>query len=451
MPTTNQLISAQTLTSVTGTVTFSSIPQTFTDLKLLVSARLTGNDQWFRLGFNDSTSGYRDKYLLLLEGTSVGSNSAGDQPPLAGTAIQSNMTANTFSNVEVYIPNYTSSIRKSYFSDGVGENNSTSVYSGFFSLIWDNTSAINKLNITCQGTSSFAIGSSFYLYGISSDTANQNTSGPYAFGGDTITTDGTYWYHTFLNSSSFVPQKNLSNVDYLVVAGGGGAGGDLGGGGGGGGLRCTVTATGGGGSLESKLSLTAGTVYAAIIGAGGAGNLGVSNGLNGSDSIFGTITSKGGGGGSGDVNSTGNLGGSGGGAASATGKTGGAGTNGQGYAGGNAITSGSYVQAGNGGGGAGGTGGTHSSGYVGGNGGVGVATSISGTSTYYAGGGGGGTSSGTAGQGGNGGGGAGVVGSNAPTGYSGSTNTGGGGGGGGTNGGDGGNGGSGIIIIRYPV
>jgi hypothetical protein len=65
-------------------------------------------------------------------------------------------------------------------------------------------------------------------------------------------TDGTYWYHTFVSSGTFTPQKAIS-CDYLVVAGGGGGGqDDNGAGGGAGGLRCTVGATGGGGSLETR-------------------------------------------------------------------------------------------------------------------------------------------------------------------------------------------------------
>jgi hypothetical protein len=74
---------------------------------------------------------------------------------------------------------------------------------------------------------------------------------------------------------------NPLTVDYLVVAGGGGGGGDnswrvvrcAGG------LRSTVTATGGGGSLESALTLVAGTSYTVTVGAGGAGGVGTATRL----------------------------------------------------------------------------------------------------------------------------------------------------------------------------
>jgi autotransporter-associated beta strand protein len=81
-----------------------------------------------------------------------------------------------------------------------------------------------------------------------------------------------------------------------------------------------------------------------------------------------------------------------------------------------------------------------------------LAYDITGSSTYYAGGGGGGTNDygnldGLGGAGGNGGGGDG--GDNDGNGANGTANTGGGGGGGGDNGGLGGDGGSGIVVVNY--
>jgi hypothetical protein len=89
-------------------------------------------------------------------------------------------------------------------------------------------------------------------------------------------------------------------------------------------------------------------------------------------------------------------------------------------------------------------------GTAGANGGIGLQNAITGTLTYYAGGGGGGVyTNGTAGTGGLGGGGAGAAGQGAFAATSGTTNTGGGGGGGPYNG-IGGAGGSGIVILRVP-
>jgi len=103
---------------------------------------------------------------------------------------------------------------------------------------------------------------------------------PKATGG-TITSDSTYWYHTFTANGTFTPLVTLS-CDALIVAGGAGGGGDIGGGGGAGGLR-TFTAL----SLSTAQGIT--------IGGGGFGGPSSTNGGNGSDSSAFSYTSTGGG------------------------------------------------------------------------------------------------------------------------------------------------------------
>lgn len=442
MATTMSLIAKQTVGSAgAASVTFSSIPQTYTDLKIVISARGTtaATEQSIKILPNGSSS---NATFLQLQGYGTGVYTGTGSYWYAGEMSAASGTSNTFGSTDIYIPNYTSSNYKSASTDTAQENNSSgSARLNLNATLWSVTSAITSITIQ-PAADNFAEFSEFYLYGISS-SSTQNTSVPYAYGGDVITTDGTYWYHTFLYSGTFTPLKNLS-CDYLVVAGGGGGGtGSNGGGGGAGGLRSTVTATGGGGSLESKLSLTANTVYTATVGAGGASN------VNGGDSTLATVTSVGGGKGAQSYDLQAGNGGSGGGSSYASIKNG-TGTTNQGYAGGTAAgaTSGpAYGGAGGGGAGAVGVDGTSAKA---GNGGIGVAVAISGSSVYYAGGGGGAsdsTSSGTRGDGGTGGGGMGTY--SSTTGTNGTPNT--GGGGGADRNSNGLKGGSGIIIVRYVV
>ena len=249
------------------------------------------------------------------------------------------------------------------------------------------------------------------------------------------------------------------NIDYLVVAGGGG-GGYLGGGGGAGGYRTsfgTGNINGGQTAVESSLTLTTSAQYTVSVGAGGIGgnsensyaDSGVASSLSGTGIT--TVTSTGGGGG-GNVCYGGNTGASGGGASSCSASNAGGirVTNPiQGFAGGANQTSGVYP--------AGGGGGAFSAGLNNANGGTAMASSITGTSTYYAGGGGGGTRTPNgATSGGTGGGGGAGNGTNTNlTGGNATANTGSGGGGGGLSSGSifgaGGNGGSGIVILRYPT
>jgi hypothetical protein len=219
------------------------------------------------------------------------------------------------------------------------------------------------------------------------------------------------------------------SIDYIIVAGGGTSGF---------GTSWAGISGGGAGGLLSAASfggITPGNSYSIVVGAGGAGaGAFAQNGSN--SSAFGQTAIGGGSGGGG-------AGGSGGGGGFLQG---GRGTAGQGNNGG--FGGGDFSSGGGGGAGA-----------VGGNGpqtagGNGLQFDITGTSTYYAGGGGCGSGDdvGPA-AGGLGGGGASGA-SFAKTGTSGSANT--GGGGGGQNGNDNAyppgvvsSGGSGVVIIRY--
>jgi hypothetical protein len=427
----------QTVTVGVGgsaTIEFTSIPQTYTDLKVVLSGRSTNADIDDHLFVKPNNSASNMTQIWLRGNGSAASSSTNVRFAIPGATA----TASVFGNTELYFPNYTSSNFKSFSGETVQETNGTEAYQYLCAFLWSDTAAITSLVLDLLN-GNFAQYSSATLYGVANVAVNE---GAKATGG-IITYDNNYFYHTFLSSDTFTPTQSLT-ADYLVVAGGAGAGGAYtdanifgSGGGGAGGVRCTVGATGGGGSLESALSLTA-TAYTVTVGAGGAGGGDNSNGTSGSNSVFSTITSTGGGR---SENAGGGNGAAGGGGGSGAGGTGGAATANQGFAGGNG---GGGTRSGGGGGGAG-VAGTAASGSGAGAGGNGITTSISATSTTYGGGGGG--AHGTGGSSANGGTGGGGNGGAPAT--SGTANTGGGGGGRRTYGASGGTGGSGIVIVRY--
>ena len=441
------------LTSATTSITFSGIDQNYTDLVLVASTTVATASANLVMTFNgDTTSGLYSKTQIegtgsvVTSGRTTGANNIG---------LDSNMGSDT-TNPSIHIINLTN------YSNTTGFKTILHRQSSFWSAnpgtalrvgLWRNTSAITSITLTSTSIN-FNAGSTFDLYGIKSGA-------PQALGGDLVTTDGNYWYHTFRTTGSFslINQKPLT-VDYLVVAGGGGGGG-LGngvnggypgaGGGGAGGYRTSIGST--------TLNLSSSESYTVVVGAGGTGKTGTGGaGSSGTNSVFSTITSTGGGGG----NSQGQAGtvpsgGSGGGAGTQGNDTGGLGNTpstspSQGNNGGSHTTG----DGASGGGGASAAG-SANSGLNGGAGGAGTANSISGSSVTYAGGGGGGSySGGSGGAGGAGGGGAGnTYNSGVNVAASGTANTGGGGGGAAmsspTVGLTGGNGGSGIVIVRYPV
>jgi len=443
-------IASTTLTDPASSVTIGGIPQTYTDLVVVLNglnSTSTGQDIFIR--FNSDTGSNYSFTDLYGNGTTAASTRASNQTAGRLSYFVTPGTTGGFNSI-AHIMNYSNTTTNKTVISRANSIGGNTTYPGAEALVnlWRDTSAITSVTITCVSTS-FASGSTFTLYGIDAQASAQAK----ATGGHTIIRDSNYWYHIFNSSGTFTPTEAIT-ADYLVVAGGGGGGSrQHGGGGGAGGMRCTVTATGGGGSVESALSLTA-QAYTVTVGAGGAGGSGSSgttnnSGVQGSNSVFATITSTGGGYGGG-YGSTGGNGGSGGGSGGNSSTGGTASPSGQGFNGGGYATANG---PGSGGGGAGAVGANASGSYAsgtGGAGGNGVATSISGTSTTFAGGGGGGgtsggTTSGNQGAGGSGGGGAG-------NGTSGTANLGGGGGGNSSsNTGNGGNGGSGIVIIRYAV
>ena len=440
-------IASQTLTGTSSTVTFSNIPQGYTDLQLVINYAISnaaGTD--VRMQFNGDTG--TNYSALLMSGKNA-------QAPSNDSARRSNVNYIQFNNWVGPINTYTNYAVVNVMSYSNSTFYKTAIHRGgqfqgsyheviTQTALYRSTAPITSIAFYTTSYA-FAAGATFTIYGIKAALV------PKASGGDIIVQDGSYWYHTFRNTGAFVPKQSLT-CDYLVVAGGGsgGSGGMGGGGGGAGGLRSTVTATGGGGSLESALSLTA-QAYTVTVGAGGAA---ASNALgnNGNNSVFSTITSTGGGGGSNGVATgvVGNTGGSGGGSAGRTAAVGGSGTANQGFAGGAALGTAGDGAAGGGGAGAAATAVTVNGNAT--NGGAGVATSISGSSVTYGGGGGGGTgaSGGTRGTGGSGGGGNGGL-WYGSAGSAGTANTGGGGGGSADSGITSYAGGSGIVIVRYPI
>ena len=172
MPNTFTLIQAVTVGSGGQTnVTFTSIPGTYTDLCLKVSFRdSSANDRSILFArFNGLTSGYTDRSIRGYNGSVL---SQTDNGGTNATAIwdlpAANATASTFSNVEIYIPNYTSSNNKSISADGVGENNATNgAIAGLTAGLLTLTSAITSIDLFAQAN--IVEHSTAYLYGIKKD------------------------------------------------------------------------------------------------------------------------------------------------------------------------------------------------------------------------------------------------------------------------------------------
>jgi hypothetical protein len=154
-----------------ASIDFTSIPGTYTDLLVLISARSTRStdyrDELFIRFNSDSGNNYSVRSLNGGNGA-AGSSSAGSTNYLKrGTIPAATATASTFSNNIIYIPNYASSNQKSMSTEEITENNSTgSYYIDFRAGLWTGTSAITSISFTVEVGPNFAQYSTATLYGI---------------------------------------------------------------------------------------------------------------------------------------------------------------------------------------------------------------------------------------------------------------------------------------------
>lgn len=163
-------IASNTLTGTAASVTFSNIPQTFTDLILISSMRINQSGTSFArfyIQYNNSLTLNYASTILYGAGASTGSNSLNNVKAIYSSYTYStNSTPSTnFGNVEIYIPNYTSSAIKQGYSFGAA-----TTYADTTATLCRLTAPVTSITLYAAdpdiGGDTFATGSSFYLYGI---------------------------------------------------------------------------------------------------------------------------------------------------------------------------------------------------------------------------------------------------------------------------------------------
>jgi hypothetical protein len=157
-----------------ASIEFTSIPQTGTDLYLVMSLRSTNSvgARNTNIKFNALTTGYS---VRALSGYGSGRSSFTDASNYFGPTPGTLYTANTFTNAAVSIPNYAGSTAKSWSVDAVNENNATDADQMIIAGIQTSTAAITSLTITLQASDTIAQYSTASLYTISTDGATGAT------------------------------------------------------------------------------------------------------------------------------------------------------------------------------------------------------------------------------------------------------------------------------------
>ena len=162
------LIASNTVSSATASVTFSGIPNTYTDLLLRCSNRTaSGGIESLRIQINSDTGTNYSYTQFISNGSTLSATRFGNQ---AGINLYdtdySSDTANVFSIGDIYFPNYLSAYNKPIGVTGAREINAVAGTLTVQAGLWRNSSAISSMTLTYTGGNNHLAGSTFYLYGI---------------------------------------------------------------------------------------------------------------------------------------------------------------------------------------------------------------------------------------------------------------------------------------------
>jgi hypothetical protein len=149
-----------------SSIDFTSIPSTYTDLCVKLSARTNRAsfpEDYAKIEFNGLTTNLSSR---ILYGFGSSSGSTNDGSMVYGAVNGGSSTASTFGNAEYYIPNYAGSNYKSISVDSVTENNGTTAVVYVVAGLWSSTSAITSIKLLSYYSASFQQYTTATLYGI---------------------------------------------------------------------------------------------------------------------------------------------------------------------------------------------------------------------------------------------------------------------------------------------
>jgi hypothetical protein len=174
MPSSVFKIANTTLSAATSAVEFTSIPSTYNDLMIKIVCRTTASNdnEYFDLRMNNDSNSVYYKYTNYSNGNSFGSQVWANQTSMyVYQVVGDTAIASSFSNHELYIPNYTLSTNKAVLEDSCSLDDDTTSNSirmvTTSSMLWrpSTPAAITSLKFT-TASGNFKIGSTITLYGV---------------------------------------------------------------------------------------------------------------------------------------------------------------------------------------------------------------------------------------------------------------------------------------------
>ena len=156
-------IATNTLGTATTSVTFSSIPATYTDLKIVCVGLIAGSGGFWGFRFNgDTATNYSMTFLSGNGSTPTSSRLTSNNSGYMNFAGSFN-TPITMGILDVF--NYAGSTNKTALVTFSGDKNGSGLVERGVNL-WRNTAAITSATIQTDTGENFTVGTTFTLYGI---------------------------------------------------------------------------------------------------------------------------------------------------------------------------------------------------------------------------------------------------------------------------------------------
>lgn len=162
-------IATTTLSAIANPITFSSIPQTYTDLVIVVTGRGTGantiDSTLSYFNSNTGTNNYSNTFLYGDGASTYGQRNSNSVYFSFGPHPGGNATANVFGAEVLHVLNYSNTTTFKTIISRSSADIGGSGQTWLTTNLWRQTAAINRIDLyTSAG--SWAVGTKFSLYGI---------------------------------------------------------------------------------------------------------------------------------------------------------------------------------------------------------------------------------------------------------------------------------------------
>jgi hypothetical protein len=158
-------IATSTLASATASVTFSSIPSTYTDLVLVLQPASTTFVDNIALNFNSDTGSNYSSTNLSGTGSAASGGRAASPYIQVTNIIGTTGTLGAMTST-IHIMNYANTTTYKTVISRTGQIGATYNGNEVIVSLWRNTAAINTIVVKQSGSPNFITGSTFSLYGI---------------------------------------------------------------------------------------------------------------------------------------------------------------------------------------------------------------------------------------------------------------------------------------------